>query len=80
MGKFKRAQLHSQRNQEVKERFVDFLAKTGNRAAGEYAAGIPADDILDAMKYAMANFGKPDTLIMDPATMKAFQKYLGDQK
>ena len=78
MGKMKRQQETAHEEHAVKESFVDFLAKTGNRAANEYKhgwlGGLTESHIMDAMKYATANFGKPDTLIVSPDALAAFKK------
>lgn len=80
MGQMKRAQLKLQRMREAKERLVDFLAKTGNKAAQDYVAGVPSEDLLDAMKYAINSFGRPDTLIVSPDTMRQLNRQFGSKK
>ena len=78
MGKMKQKQEMAHKEHTVKESFVDFLAKTGNRAANEYKhgwlGGLTENHIIDAMRYATASFGKPDTLIVSPQALDAFKK------
>lgn len=74
MGKVKRHQIFINKQRQVKEHFVDFLAKIGNRAAQQYTQGLSAEDLEVAMKVAQDSFGKPDMIIVDPEAFKAFRK------
>ncbi len=76
MGKMKREHMVAQKHRQIKESFIDWLAKTGNKAAQNYTAGITADDLEFMMKKVQEDFGKPDSLILDPRTIEYFKKQI----
>ena len=85
MGKMKRANEDIWERDRVKDAFYKFLAKTGNQAAYQHIhglnlGGLTESHVLDAMRYAIGNFGAPDNLMISPDALAAFQKLNGGNK
>ena len=78
MGKIKRQELFAHKQRQIRDDFIDVLARTGNKAAQDYInpSIFSESHMLDAARYAMSNFGTPDTLIMSPQALEDFKKLI----
>ncbi len=62
----------------IRNKFLKFLAKTGNKAAHEHLfPSLTSEMIEQAALAAVNNFGKPEVIYGDAKTLEAWKKLNG---
>lgn len=70
--------LFAHRQQGIKQRFIKFLAKTGNKAAQREIH--KNDGLVKAATATIANFGTPSTIVLSPEALEDFKKIIGEEE